>query len=194
MDEEKKTELRERVKRLCLSAYPPHNWDDHLIPVVNSALKLQQIHGGDRFIIEVGAYMHDIGRVLFDYLKFAGVTHEISGFYYTRFKLWQYGFDRESRRRIAKCVLEHSYSGISGYRPTSLESKIVLNADAIAAFEKWKYQFSIYYSTRGRDKRKTKRWLLGKLDLSWEKLTLPGTKEEIQPLYDIIKQAMERIN
>jgi len=194
MDEERKVKLMGRVKKLCLSAYPGHNWNGHLIPVVNSALKLQQIHGGDRFIIEVGAYMHDIGRVLFGYLKFAGITHEISGFYYTRLKLWQYGFDRESRERIARCVLEHSYSGISGRRPTSLESKVIQNADAIAIFERWVYQFSICYSTNGRDESKTKRWLLEKLDSTWKKLTLPGTKEEMQGLYERVKEEMDRIN
>lgn len=187
-----KQKLLERVKELCQSAYPKHNWDGHLIPVVNSALRLQESYGGDRFIVEAGAYMHDLGRVLFDYLKVIGITHDISGYYYTRLKLWQYGFDKKLNNRISKCVLEHSGSGILKHKPTSLEAEIVMNADAIAAFEGWNYQFSISYFSHGRDTEKTKQWLFKKLDSSWKKLTLTGVRETISPLYKTIKQELAK--
>lgn len=189
---EEETELLNRIKRLCKFSYPEHNWNGHLIPVVNSALRLQETLGGNRFIIEVGAYMHDIGRVLLDYLKLIEITHEVSGYYYTRLKLWQYGFDKKLNNRISRCVLEHSASGISGNKPTSLEAEIIMNADAISAFEEWRYQYSIFYSSHGRNPEKTKKWLLKKLDSSLEKLTLPGIRETIDPLYERIKQELAK--
>jgi len=184
---EDKEELLERVKGLCHSAYPRHNWDGHITPAVNVALRLQESHGGDRFIVEAGAYMHDLGRVLFDYLKFIGITHEVSGYYYTKLKLRQYGFDRGLKEKIARCVLEHSGSGLSNHKPTSIEAEIIMNADAIAAFEEWNYQFSIYYSSHGKDTEKTKQWLLKKLGSSWNKLTFPEVKKTITPLYEKIR-------
>jgi len=183
-------ELLKKIKKLCLRSYPKHNWDGHLIPVVNAALRLQKVYGGDKFIIETGAYMHDIGRVLFEYLKPLGITHEISGYYYTKLKLRQYGFDKKLNERISKCVLEHSGSGLSKHKPTSLEAEIIMNADAIAAFDEWTYQYSIFHSCHGRNPEKTREWLLKKLGYSWKKLTFPEIKKNISPLYKKIQKKM----
>jgi hypothetical protein len=96
------------------------------------------------------------------------------------------------KEKIARCVLEHSGPGLSRYSPTSLESEIVMNADAVAAFKKYQYLFFIHYSSHGKDSKKTKKWLKEKLERSWEtKLTLPGIKEELSSLYEKIKNFLK---
>ncbi|MFA7708133.1 MAG: HD domain-containing protein, partial [Candidatus Pacearchaeota archaeon] len=165
-----KQKLLEKVKKLCKFVYPTHNWEGHILPTVEAALKLQKKYGGDRFIVETGAYMHDLGRILFDYLQFVGVGHEVSGYYFTRAKLWQYGFNKELNEKISKCVLQHG--GRLNHESLSLESEIIRNADGVAAFEKWMYQYSIHYAEHSKDEKGTKKWLLKKLDSSWRKLTL----------------------
>lgn len=158
------------------------------------ALRMQEQYGGDRFIIEAGAYLHDIGRVLFAPLQAVNVTHEVSGYHFSRFKLWQYGCEKSLAGKISLCVLEHSGSGSSGKKPSSLESEIVMNADAVSPFELWTYQFGIFYASHGRNLQSTKKWLLEKLQVAWDrKLTLPGIKEQVAPMYDKIKQQLEQI-
>jgi len=191
---DRQTELLDRIKGLCQTCYPKHNWNGHLIPVVDTALRLQEKYGGDRFIVEAGAYLHDIGRILFGPLQVIKITHEVSGYHFSRFKLWQYGCEKDLRDKIAKCVLEHSGSGLSGSKPSSLESEIIMNADGVSPFELWLYQFGINYASKGKNLQCTKEWFSEKLQVSWDKkLTLPGIKEQVAPLYDKIKQQLEQI-
>lgn len=176
----------DKIKSLCKRSYPKHNWEGHLIPVVNRALRLNDKYGGDRQIIEAAAYLHDIGRVLFPYLQIIGITHEVSGYYYSRTKLSQYRCQPIEKEYIAKCVLEHSGSGNSKNIPTSLESEIVMNADGLAALDFYFYQFAIYYASHRRDIGKTIDWTKKKIDGSMKKITLPGLKEESEGLYNKI--------
>jgi len=187
--------LMDRIIKLCKANYPVHNWEGHLMPVVDISLRLCEEHKADRGIIEPAAYLHDIGRVkVFDYLKIIGIGHEVSGYHYSLFKLWQYGCMDETRERIARCVLEHCGTGLSKYSPTSLEAEIVMNADAIASFDQYLYLVAIFYASHGRDLKKTKEWVLGKLKRDWEtKLTLSGVKEEIEPGYKRIKNELTNI-
>lgn len=186
--------LLDKIKGLCKICYPKHNWEGHLMPVVNTALRLQEQYGGDRFVIEAGAYLHDIGRVLFGPLQKINITHEVSGYYFSKFKLWQYGCEKDLNNRISQCVLEHSGSGSSGNKPSFLESEIVMNADAVSPLELWLYQFGICYASQGRNLKDTKKWLLGKLQVGWDrKLTLPGIKEQMLPRYNEIKQQFMQI-
>lgn len=182
--------LMHKIKKLCKSSYPQHNWGGHLIPVVEAALKLQEEHGGDREIIEAGAYLHDIGRVKFNYLSLIGIGHDLSGYYYSRYKLWLYGAPKEKIERISRCVLTHQGNGISKYSPNTLEEEIVMNADAVAQFEQYFYLFAIHYSHR-KSLEGTKKWVLQKLKRDWDtKLTLPNLKGRLQPVYDKIKQEL----
>lgn len=65
-----------------------------------------------------------------------------------------------------------------------------MNADAVAQFDQYLYLFAIYYSHR-KNLEKTKRWILKKLERNWNtKLTLPGLRKEIRPIYEKIRKEL----
>jgi len=179
--------LMSRIKKLCEETYPEHNWTGHLIPVVDASLELSDKHSADKSITEPGAYLHDIGRV-----KFKGFRHELTGYYYSRFKLWQYGCDKVENDAISHCVLTHSGYGLSRYPPETLEAHVVMNADAVSHFREYTYLFAIHMKCHpDMTSDQVRDWVLRKLKRSWDyKLTLPGVKEEIESLYDKIKQEL----
>ena len=201
MNKTEKNILLEKIIKYSKNSHPKHNWEGHILPVVDVSLRLADKYGGDRFVIEAGAFMHDIGRVLVDenrfykYIRLFGLSHEKTGYYITDYKLKKLNIDDEFKKKISRCVLEHSGSSFSRFTPTSLESEIVMNADSIVSFEQYFYLFSISYASKGKNIGFTKKWLLEKLKNSYEKkLTLEGLKLELMPSYKKIRRYIENID
>lgn len=168
----------EKIIKLCKKIYPDHNYSGHLKPVVDIALQLCEEFGAKRRIVEPAAYLHDIGRVRFPFIK----QHNISGYYYSKFKLWLYRFPKEERNKISYAVLAHREN--SKHKPKTLEDKIIMNADAISHFEQYRYLLAIHFYSQGKKLIQTKKWVLKKLKHSYEtKLTLPGVKERVDSFY-----------
>lgn len=173
----------DKVIEACKKAYPRHNLEGHLIPVVDVAMDLCKRFNAKQHIVEPAAYLHDIGRVKFDYLKAIGIGHELSGYHYSRFLLGMYGYSKNDRDRISHAVLCHS--GKSGkYKSESIEDEIIINADGISHIEQYLYLLAIYYSSHGRDYDAAKRWTIKKIKHSYNtKLTLPGSKKRVEKIY-----------
>ncbi|MFX1257307.1 MAG: HD domain-containing protein [Promethearchaeota archaeon] len=176
----------DKVIKLCKKVYPAHNYKCHLKPVVTIALQLCKEFGAQRNIVEPAAYLHDIGRVR---IPFAQKQHNLTGYFYSKFKLWIYRFPKEERKRICYAILAHRSN--SKYKPKSLEDEIIINADAISHFEQYLYLLNIRYCSQGKNLNQTKKWLLNKLKRDYEnKLTLPGIKERVKPFYERAKKVL----
>jgi HD superfamily phosphodiesterase len=174
----------DKIVNLCQRSYPQHNLEGHLIPVVQAASELTEMYGADPTITIPGAYLHDIGRVKFDYLKIAGITHDLSGYHYARMFLKRIGYDLSTAEKISKTILTHSGHG-SKYHPQTLEEEVIMNADAVAHIREYNYLLSIRYSSTGRHLIEAKEWTIHKLKDSYEhKITLPGLKQILKKEYE----------
>lgn len=183
----------EKVINLCKKSYPTHNYEGHLVPVVDLTLQLCEEFGADRNIVEPAAYLHDIGRVKFGFLELFGIDHALSGYYYSRFKLSQLGYSKEEVEKISYAVLAHRGDKI--YIPKSLEDTVVANGDTLSHFKEYQYLLAIQYSSNGKKLAKARDWVLWKLKHSYDtKLTLPGLKEGIEPMYERAKKELTANN
>ncbi|MBN1792385.1 HD domain-containing protein [Candidatus Woesearchaeota archaeon] len=183
------TVAMEQLVSLCERSYPRHNLEGHLLPVVRIAEMLAKRHGADEGIVVPGAYLHDIGRVKFDYLKVIGINHDLSGYHYSRFFLKRIGVSPELAESISRTVLTHS--GDCAHAPSNIEEEIVMNADAVSHFTEYLYLLSIRYSNNGLNLRAAKDWVLKKLEKSYTtKLTLPGVTEFVEDFYDRAKKEL----
>lgn len=180
-----------RIISLCKRSYPAHNYEGHLIPVVDIAMELCKRFNARPEIIEPAAYLHDIGRVRYDYLKNIGIGHELSGYHYSRLLLRLYGYSREDAALISHAVLSHS--GKTGRFPAkNIEDEIIINADGISHIEEYQYLLAIRYASHGRRLKEAKEWTLKKITHSYEtKLTLPGSRERVEKIY---RTALEELN
>lgn len=104
-----------------------HDWY-HIDRVRRVALQIQAEEGGDKFVIELAALLHDVSDHKFnggDFNLGATIAEEV---------LRKYGVDAQTKQLVSEIVKNVSYKG-SGVEDTmdSLEGKIVQDADRIDA-------------------------------------------------------------
>ena len=167
-----------RIKLFARCVHPSHNYVNHVVPVVHAANTLARIYPCQRDVVEAGAYMHDVGRVLL-----GGRKHHITGQYITNLVL----YNVDKRTDVSQCVRYHQDAR---HAPTK-EAEIVANADALAVLLTPLYLWGIHFSHK-KDARHTTRWLMDKYDRDFrEKLTLDHAKEIATQQYQHITHLLE---
>ena len=121
-------ELAQSVQRIVKDKFSTegsgHDWF-HIERVLKNALHIAKTEGGDLEIITLGALLHDIADA-----KFHGGDKTV-GPRETRRILLEKGADEKLISEVETIVAEVSYS--TGKIPTSLEGKIVQDADRLDA-------------------------------------------------------------
>lgn len=114
----------------CFSDAPgSHDWD-HTQRVHNLCMHIGQVEGADLEVLEVAAYLHDIGRSYEDASK-GGVCHGQKGAEMARELLAAYPVSDEQRANIIHCILAHRFRG--DRPPETLEAKVLFDADKLDA-------------------------------------------------------------
>jgi uncharacterized protein len=114
----------------CFSnARGSHDWD-HTQRVHNLCMHIGQVEGADLEVLEVAAYLHDIGRSYEDESK-GGVCHGQKGAEMARELLAAYPISDEQKANIIHCILSHRFRG--DRRPETLEAKVLFDADKLDA-------------------------------------------------------------
>lgn len=100
-----------------------HNLD-HALRVRDWGLRIAQEEGGDPTVIELAALLHDIGR--------SGAvekTHAESSAGLAVNILQKNGYPDDIVQRVKEAIISHSLE--AGHKPTSLEAKILYDADKL---------------------------------------------------------------
>lgn len=118
-------ETEQFVKEIHHGDTSGHDWF-HIDRVRNLALKLHQTEGGDKFIIEMSALLHDVADE-----KLFG--DEEKGFQKINTFLEQLNVPTEKMNKIIYIIRNISYKGGNGVKITSLEGQIVQDADRLDA-------------------------------------------------------------
>jgi uncharacterized protein len=128
-----------------MSAEPTgHDWF-HVERVLKTARKLQAIEGGDLELIELGAVLHDLG----DYKNYE--YDEEKARLVLRGMMGVLEMPVDLQEKIEKIVEEIQYRGIDTKAPTSLEAKIIQDADWLDAVGA--ISIARTFATGGRIKR-----------------------------------------
>jgi len=124
-------QVRNKAEEL-LTASPRCHDLDHTLRVVDNARHLREIEGGDCFIIECAAFLHDIGRGA-EFADRGQSCHAAIGAEQVPSLLAQAGLrDKGLIDRIAGCVGTHRYRNPDqNNKPLDIEAKIVFDADKL---------------------------------------------------------------
>ncbi len=116
----------EYVKNKLLNEATGHDWY-HVERVRKMARKLQAVEGGDLALVELAALLHDLG----DYKQYEfDIT---KGNLVLRGMMDILEIDDETQKKIMQIVDESQYKGDETKAPSSLEGKIIQDADWLDA-------------------------------------------------------------
>lgn len=155
--------------------YEPYFW--HFVPMHKYAKKLAEELGADVEVVELAAWLYDIGSIMKD-----RENHHITGAKIAEEKLKGFGYPNEKIELIKKCILNHR--GSVNNKKESVEEKIIADADAMSHFDAIPGLFGAAYINEKKNRIEAKESVKNKLIRSWNKLSFEKSKELIKPKYE----------
>lgn len=169
-------EIRDFVESECskpTSKYGYEPFKYHCIPTVKYGGKLADELGGDKEVVLIACWLHDIGSIVY-----GRKDHHITGAKIAEKKLKELKYPQEKIELVTKCILNHR--GSQKNNAQSVEEKIVSDADALSNFENipgiFKAAFVYENNTQGEAKESVRR----KLQNKWNQLHFQKSKKLIR--------------
>jgi uncharacterized protein len=120
-------DIKDYARKFFTGARASHDWD-HSERVRRLCLHIGKVEAADLEVLEIAAYLHDIGRPFQDNSKGA-VCHAEKGAEMARALLERYPMSRERKENIIHSIRSHRFRGTSV--PQSMEAKILFDADKL---------------------------------------------------------------
>ncbi len=159
------------------SKYGHEPFTYHFISTVKYAGELADELGGDKEVILVAAWLHDIGSIIH-----GRENHHITGAKIAEEKLRELNYPEEKIQLVKRCILSHR--GSQRNDPQTVEEKIVADGDALSNFDNipgiFKAAFIYENNTQGEAKVSARR----KLENKWNQLYFESSKRIIGPKYE----------
>lgn len=159
--------------------YGSEPFEYHLIPMVKRTLELSKEKDLDLELLELAAWLHDIGSAIC-----GRENHHITGSEIAVNKLREYNYPEDKIELIRKCILNHRGSR-NDYLETE-EEKIIAEADALSNFDNVAGIFKAAFVYENQNQGEAKKSTLKKLENKWKQLS-PESKERIKNKYEAIK-------
>lgn len=121
--------IREQAREHFLQARGSHDWD-HTLRVHRLGRRIGETEGADLLVIQVAAYLHDIGRVHQDRTD-GKLCHARKGALMAREILENCTLDSARRENIIHCIAAHRFR--RGDTPATLEASVLFDADKLDA-------------------------------------------------------------
>ena len=116
--------------RACFSGAPgSHHWD-HTLRVHRLCQHIGQVEGADLEVLEIAAYLHDVGRPFQDRSRGA-ICHAEKGSEMAREVLEHAPLSAEKKDNIIHCIRAHRFRGNSP--PRTIEAKVLFDSDKLDA-------------------------------------------------------------
>lgn len=116
--------------RACFSsARGSHGWD-HTERVYRLCMKIAEAEKGDKELLAMAAWLHDVGRTYQDESR-GSLCHAEKGAEIAETVLQGYPLSREKKNNVLHCIRSHRYRGTC--KPETLEAKILFDADKLDA-------------------------------------------------------------
>jgi uncharacterized protein len=177
------TTIRDFVEKECkkptsLYGYEPFPY--HFKPVAEYAEKLADTLGGDKEVILISAWIHDIGSIIH-----GRDNHHITGAEIAEKKLRELTYPEEKIVQVKNCILHHR--GSHEAPRESIEEKILVEADVMSAFDNigGLYKAAILYEKLSQIEATAS--VMNKLERKWNQLHFEKSKEIIRPKYEAAK-------
>ncbi len=173
-------EIKDFVETECRKPTSKYGYEPfiyHFKPTVEYADKLSDKLGGNKEVILISAWIHDIGSIIH-----GRKDHHITGAEIAEKKLLELGYPKEKIELVKKCILNHR--GSNNFETESIEEQIVAEADAMSNFNNilgiLNAAFVYEHLNQGDAKVAVKKKLRNK----WKQLKFDESKKIVEPLYD----------
>lgn len=175
--------VRQFVEDECnkpTSKYGHEPYEYHFVTTVKYAKQLAQEFGADEEIVEISAWIHDIGSIMV-----GRDDHHITGAKIAEEKLREFGYPEEKVQLVKNCVLHHR--GSQKMELETLEEQIVAEADALSNFDNISGIFKAAFVIENKNQGEAKESILKKMEGKWNQLKFEKSKEIIRPKYEAIQ-------
>jgi len=175
-------EIKNFVENECKKPSSKYGYEPfpfHFVPVVQYAEKLADKLGGDKEIILISAWLHDIGSIIF-----GRQDHHITGAKIAEEKLNELGYPPQKIELVKKCILNHRGSQ-QNFRE-SLEEQILTEADVLSNFENITGIFKAAFVYENLDQEQAKNSVRKKLENKYNQLHFDMSKDMIKPKYEAV--------
>ena len=173
--------VQAEVKRECQkdSNIYEMNAYGHFVHVAEYGKILAKKRKADSEIIELAAWMHDIGSVLGDM-----TNHHIVGAKYAGELLAKYNYSQDKIEAVQHCILAHR--GSQKIKRETLEAICLADADAMTHFDRVADLFRLALVSMKMDYKEAEKFVYEKLGRSYKKLT-PTAKKIVKKKYEAVK-------
>jgi len=175
IEEVRKFVEEESKKPNAKYGYEPYEF--HLVPMRNYAVRLAEKLGADIEIVEIAAWLHDIGSIVS-----GRENHHITGAEIAERRLKEFSYPLEKIERVKSCILNHRGS-VNNHR-SSLEEQIISDADTISNFDNISGLFKAAFVYEGLSQGGAKISVREKLQRKWNQLCLEESKIIIKSKYE----------
>ncbi len=181
-------EIKNFVKTECKKPESTYGYDAfiyHFIPMAKYSEKLTDELGGDKEIVLLAAWLHDIGSI-----RHGRKDHHLTGAKIAEQKLKDLEYPAEKIELIKRCILHHRGSQHSTRE--SIEEKIIAEADTLACFDDIPGIFQAAFCWEGHKSRESAKIAVKeKLERKWNQLHFEQSKKMIKPKYEAIMLLLE---
>ena len=122
-------DIKDCAEQHLSEANGSHAWE-HTQRVYNLCMHIGHVEGADPEVLELAAYLHDIGRFYQDESK-GTICHAEKGAEMAHELLEQYPLSAEQKINVLHCIRSHRFRGNS--HPETLEAKVLFDADKLDA-------------------------------------------------------------
>ncbi len=175
--------IRKFVEEECkkpTSKYGYEPYSHHFVPMYNYANILGRRLNADLEIIELAAWLHDIGSIIV-----GRENHHITGAKIAEEKLNEFGFCDEGKiERIKNCILNHRWSINNGVH--SIEEQIIVEADTLSNFNNISGIFKAAFIYENLDQQAAKEAIRKKLQNKFNMLSSQESKDLIKLKYEAV--------
>ena len=151
----------------------------HFVPMVKRAEKLSEQLGGDKEVILIASWLHDIGSI-----AHGRKDHHITGAKIAEEKLKEFGYSTRKTELIKKCILNHR--GSKQNERKTIEEKIIAEADTLSNFDNVAGVFKAAYIYENLTQGEARKSVMEKFKRKWQQLHFENSKKIIKPKYEAI--------
>ncbi len=149
----------------------------HFVPMAKYAEELAEELGGDKEIIMIAAWLHDIGSILY-----GREDHHITGAKIAEEKLMKLKYPVEKIEIVKKCILHHR--GSMQNDRNSIEEQIIAEADVMSNFDNISGIFKAAFVYENMTQDEAKDSVKQKLQRKYNQLHFEKSKDIIRPKYE----------
>ncbi|MCC7569877.1 HD domain-containing protein [Candidatus Micrarchaeota archaeon] len=180
-------EIKTFVEQECnkpTSKYGYEPFPYHFTPTVKYAGQLADVLGGDKEVILIAAWMHDIGSIVH-----GRDDHHITGARIAEEKLKELKYPEEKIELVKKCILNHR--GSQNRERKSLEEQIIAEADTMSTFDNLSGLFKAAFVYEHLDQKEANTSVKEKMKRKWNQLHFEKSKEILKPKYEAAMLLLE---